>query len=335
MDLSTDCNQLQLKSATTRQRKNILYNADVFNDPLWRLMKRYFFLSFLTFFLPVILIAEDAKRDYAQSDFMRVSKPEGKKFPVSFDTAIAQFIDDQSGIQVDLIGAVHIGDKKYYAELNEIFKRYDAVLYELVAEEGVKPNVQTGRNESQSVLSAIQSGMGNALALDFQLAHINYKANNMVHADINPSDFAQRVSDRGDIIQILYRAMILGAKRSGDKEAQEGELKMQGRVLGAFFAADPTLSLKRVLAEEMMKQLDDGIWVIGGEESAIITDRNAVVLKVLNREIRRGKKKIAIFYGAAHLPELAKSLEKDFNMKQTGTDWVIAWDLTKDASARK
>jgi DnaJ-domain-containing protein 1 len=314
---------------------NILYNADVAHFLSWRFMKRYYFLCFFSFLFPVILIAADAKKDFAQSDFMRISKPEGKKFPVSFDTAIAKFSDAQKGIQVDLIGAVDIGDKKYYAELNEVFKQYDAVLYELVAEEGGKPNTQTGKNESQSVLSSFQLGMGKALALDFQLAHIDYHAKNMVHADMNPLEFAQRVSDRGDLVQMIYRALILGMKKSGDKEAQEGELKTQGRVLGALLAADPALSLKRVLAEEMMKQLDDGMWLVGGDGSAIITDRNEAALKVLAREIKKGKKKIAIFYGAAHLPEMAKSLKKDFHMKPTGIDWVIAWDMTKDASARE
>jgi hypothetical protein len=128
--------------------------------------------------------------------------------------------------------------------------------------------------------------------------------------------------------------MALGAKKSGT-EAQKDEMKMQGRLLGSFLASDPSLSLKRVLAEEMMNQLDDAGWVIGGGGSAIITDRNEAALKVLRQEIKNGKKKIAIFYGAAHLPEFAKSLEKDFQLKYTGSDWVIAWDLTKDKTARK
>jgi hypothetical protein len=297
-------------------------------------MTRYCFFGFLTFLLLINLAAADAKKDYALTDFMRVTKPEGKKLPVSYDTAIAKFVDEKNDVQVDLVGAVHVGDNEYYAELNDIFKRYDAVLYELVAEEGTKPNIQTGKNESQSALSSLQSGMGSALALDFQLAHVDYSAKNTVHADLNPLEFAQRVSDRGDLIQILYRAMILGVKKSGG-EAQKEELKMQGRVMGAFFASDPALSLKRVLVVEMMNQLDEGIWVISGDGSAIITDRNAAALKVLNRELKNGKKKIAIFYGAAHLPELAKSLEKEFNMKYVGTDWVVAWDLTKEKSARK
>ena len=297
-------------------------------------MKRYYVPGVLTFLCSVVLVAAEAKKDFAFADFMRVTKQEGKKIPTSYDTAIVKFTDENNKIEVDLIGAVHIGDKEYYTELNEIFKRYDAVLYELVAEKDTKPADKIN-GEEKSILSSFQSGMGSALALDFQLNHIDYNVKNMVHADLNPTEFARRVSDRGDLVQMFYRAMILGIKKStGD--AQKDDLKMQGRMIGAMLASDPALSLKRVLAEEMINQLDDAGWVLGGEEgSAIITDRNAAALKVLRQEIKNGKKKIAIFYGAAHLPEFAGSLAKDFNMKHTGTDWVIAWDLTKDRTARK
>jgi len=295
-------------------------------------MKRLYLIGLFVFLFPVILLATDAKDDYAMSDFMRVSKPEGKRLPVSYDIAIVKFADEKNEVQIDLIGAVHIGDKEYYAELNEIFKKYDAVLYELIADEDTKP---TGRNESSNLLSSIQSGMGSMLALDFQLAHIDYRAKNMVHADMSPAEFASRMSERGDFTQMFFRAMTLSSKKNSEDAAKE-EDRMLGRMLGSFLvSSNPALSFKRLLAEEMMSQIDDATWIIGGDGSAIITDRNATALKVLSRELQNGKKKIAIFYGAAHLPEFVKSLEKDFNMTRTGMDWIVAWDLTKDKSARK
>lgn len=39
---------------------------------------------------------------------------------------------NKDGVTVDLIGAIHIGDKAYYERLNRRFTRYDAVLYEMV-----------------------------------------------------------------------------------------------------------------------------------------------------------------------------------------------------------
>ena len=318
---------------TLDKEKTIWYNNGI-NYSHQRAMKQYYVLGFFAFFFPVILFADDAKKDYAFGDFMRLTKQEGRKLPTSYDTAIVRFTDEKNNVHVDLIGAVHVGDTEYYAELNEIFKRYDAVLYELVAETNTRPE-RSDNSESRSVLSAFQTGMGNALALEHQLNHIDYHAKNMIHADLSPEEFIRRVSDRGDLVQMFYRAMVLGIQKSNDPDAQKKEMKMQGRLLGSLFVSDPALSLKRVLAEEMMNQLDDAGWIIGGDASAIITDRNAAALKVLRREMDGGKKTIAIFYGAAHLPEFARSLEKDFQLKRAESNWVIAWDLTRDKSARK
>ena len=299
----------------------------------------YFVLLSGLLFASTVIAEEKPKKPVekleALSDFMRITKLEGKRQPQSMDTAVVRFEDKKKGITVDLIAAVHIGDKEYYEELNEIFKQYDVLLYELVAEKGtVLDKKAVEDKKGKSVLSAFQSSMGESLKLDFQLEHVDYTAKNFVHADLSPAEFARRVSERGDIVQMLYRAIILGMKKG--KEGENEELRMQGRLLGTFLARDPSLQLKRFFAKEMISQMDDSIWVIGGDEgSAIITDRNNAALKVLRREIRDGKKKLAIFYGGAHLPEFAKSLEKIFDMTPTEVSWIIAWDLTSDRSARK
>lgn len=276
------------------------------------------------------------------TDFMRLSKTEGRRQPSSFDTAIVRFSDqgdsDENGsntkeILVDLVAAVHIGDQEYYEELNRIFRNYDAVLYELVAEEGTVLDKKTLQERKDgNLLSSFQSGMGETLELSFQLEHVDYTAKNFVHADLSPGEFARRASERGDLMQMLFRAIILNAKKG--KEGQDNELKMQGKLLGTLFASNQALALKRFFAKEMLNQMNDSVWIIGGEGSAIITDRNEAALNVLRKQIESGKKKIAIFYGGAHLPELAKSLEKDFKLRPVSVRWIIAWDLTSDRSAR-
>jgi hypothetical protein len=297
-------------------------------------MKHNIFPFVVILFFSCSVFADEPKTFEQLSNFMRVTKQDGKRQPVSFDTAIVRFANEKQKIEVDLIAAVHIGDKDYYEELNKIFKRYDAVLYELVAEKGTKPDKTTVEDKKgKSLLSVFQSGMGESLALDFQLEHINYKAKNMIHADLSPSEFANRVADRGDLLQILYRAIVLGLKKG--KEGQDEEIKMQGRLFGTLLASNRPLALKRFFAKEMVNQMDDSIWILGGEEgSAIITDRNAAALKILRQEIKNGKTKIAIFYGGAHLPEFAKCLKKDFKLLPTETTWIVAWDLTSDHSAR-
>ncbi len=273
------------------------------------------------------------------TNFMRVTQPDGQRQPVAMETAIVRLTDDKQELTVDLIAAVHIGDKEYYEELNDVFKYYDAVLYELVTDDSTKLSKEAEQskekkgNKKDNMLSTIQAGMGEALDLDFQLLHVDYKAKNLVHADLSAAEFASRASERGDMLQILYRAFILGGQKDPNNE-----MKKQGRLLGMLFASDPSLSLKRLFAKEMIEQMNDSMFLFGGGEggsgSAIITDRNAAALAVLRSEIDSGKKKLAIFYGAAHLPEFVKSLEKDFSLQRRDVSWIVAWDLTKDRSAR-
>ena len=65
----------------------------------------------------------------------------------------------------------------------------------------------------------------------------------------------------------------------------------------------------------------------GPEGSTIITERNKKAFEVLSREIAKGRKKIAVFYGAGHLPDMQRRLEQDYQMQQTGTQWLSAWSL--------
>jgi hypothetical protein len=59
----------------------------------------------------------------------------------------------------------------------------------------------------------------------------------------------------------------------------------------------------------------------------LVGDRNKAALKVLQKEIAKGKKKIGIFYGAAHMPDFEKRLREDFDLKRDKEEWVTAWDL--------
>ena len=76
------------------------------------------------------------------SEFLRMTMGPTAS-PLALETAVVSYHAQQAsgrpepnGITVDLIGAVHIGEASYYAELNRLFDNYDVLLYELVAAEG-------------------------------------------------------------------------------------------------------------------------------------------------------------------------------------------------------
>jgi len=58
----------------------------------------------------------------------------------------------------------------------------------------------------------------------------------------------------------------------------------------------------------------------------IVTERNKAAIEVLKKTMAAGKKKISIFYGAAHMPDMARRLE-EMGFKAVRTDWQMAWDL--------
>jgi len=48
---------------------------------------------------------------------------------------------------------------------------------------------------------------------------------------------------------------------------------------------------------------------------------------VLRDRIAAGEARIAIFYGAAHMPDFDARLRADFGLQPRETVWLEAWDL--------
>ena len=225
-----------------------------------------------------------------------------------------------SGITVDLIGAVHIGDKLYYQTLNKVFQEYDALLYELVAPPNARPK---GGTNPSNPLAWLQNGMGSALELDYQLTHIDYHQKNFVHADMTPEEFSKSMSDRGEgFMQMFLKSMGQGIAQQNNP----GTMK-DTDLFAALFAPDRALRLKRIMAEQF-ENLDSQMAVFGGPEgSTLITERNKKALEVLSAQLKAGKKKIGIFYGAGHMADMEERLSKDFQLRPSETRWITAWDL--------
>ena len=273
--------------------------------------------------------------DPEANKFIRLSHGEDKR-PVALQTAIARFRSTgshASGVQVDLIGAIHIADKAYYEELNRRFRDYDAVLYELVARQ--EENVPQPGQGSGSFVGGMQVGMKSLLELEYQLDGIDYAAKNMVHADMSPEEFAATMKRRNESFASMFFRM-LGRSMAEQAEDPFGSSDLQ--ILAAMFAPDRARRLKLAMARQFA-DLEGEIGLFDGPDgSAIITERNKKAFEVLGRELAKGRKRIAVFYGAGHLPDMQRRLEQEFQLQRTGTEWVSAWSFTPSApspSSRK
>jgi len=254
----------------------------------------------------------------AASDYLRLVR-DVKGQPVEFDTAIVRFAvaDRPGGPTVDLVAAVHVGDKKYYEELNRRFRQYDAVLYELIAPAGTK--IPEGKElPTNNPISFVQKMLRDVLALQFQLEEIHYNRPNMVHADMSPAQLAQAMRDRGESVLTIFLRMLMQSMAQQDQGAGN---EMQ--LLMALLDRNRALALKRLMAEQF-QSMEGAIGALCG---SLIEGRNAVALGVLREKLSAGKQKLAIFYGAGHMRDFEKRLRADFGMTPLRTEWLTAWDM--------
>ena len=277
---------------------------------------------------------EPEKEEGARSGadhFMRIRK-DRKGRPVSLDTSITRYeLTNQDGkkVHVDLIGAVHIGEKAYYEQLNKEFEKYDAMLYELVAPEGtVIPKGGRAKDDAQGIpnpVAAIQQGMQSVTKLEFQLNHIDYTKKNFVHADMSPEEFAESMKSNGESIS----GYVLKAIGQSMAMQQGGGKDPTFSLALAMFSKNRVLRIRRSLAEQI-HNMESGMIIFKGKDgSTIIDHRNAKCMDILRREIANGETEIGIFYGAGHLMDMERRLISDFKATRGGQHWLEAWKLTK------
>ncbi|MEM7457262.1 MAG: hypothetical protein AAF456_23165 [Planctomycetota bacterium] len=257
--------------------------------------------------------------------FIRISRnADGDMLAMQTSVTRYEYMNDNGDmVYVDLIGVVHIGEQEYYEQLNGIFEKYDAMLYELVAPEGtIIP--RGGRTEGvTNPIAALQLGMKQSLELEFQLEHIDYTRGNFVHADMSPEEFAESMARNDESFGKMFLRAIGSSMALQSRNQNSG---LEYKMLRSMISGDSS-SMRQAMAQQM-QDIESGMIMFEGKDgSTIIDHRNAKCMDILSRELDEGHTKLAIFYGAGHLPDMEERLINDFNMKRGGRFWLDAWDL--------
>ncbi|MCS6975809.1 MAG: hypothetical protein NZM31_02210, partial [Gemmatales bacterium] len=269
--------------------------------------------------------------------FARVQR-NSQGVPVALETAIVRYVrsDDQGTVEVDLVGVIHVGDRAYYEKLNEELKQYDVVLYELVAPQGTRVP-RGGARPFNNPITLLHFALKSALKLDLQTERIDYTRDNFVHADLSPQQLLEAMRDRGHdplsfflsvLFDLFRRSQALKDKPQAGRDLDPME------ILNLLSDPEAPLKMKRFMAEQMAQTGTD---TLGPTlDALLIEDRNAACLKVLKSELAKGRKRIAIFYGAAHMPDFDRRLTSaEFGMERKETRWLTAWDLSDKKNSDK
>lgn len=234
-------------------------------------------------------------------------------------------------VSVDLIGAIHLGEAAYYERLNAEFKEYETVVFELVAAKGfdvkdLAANKKAKNEEPSSPLDAIpllQQSLADALGFVNQIDGIDYSAANLKRGDADANDFLVRLASGGDIPNFFADSTL-------DSLLSPDSGRLEGWALACLLAKDKRLALRRLFADELAQT------ELAGEpnerETALIHFRNEIAINVAKKELEAGKTKIAVFYGAAHLDDLARRVEKTLtDPRRSEPRWITAWSMEPSA----
>ncbi len=256
---------------------------------------------------------------------------------------VLRFVEDDAGhcalesavlsyrrgeVSVDLYAAVHVAEAAYYQSLNHAFAGYDAVLYEMVKPRGMVPaKPDPSRPATTNGITAIHRIMQRATQLAFQMDQIDYTPANFVHADLDWETFAEAMTANNELSGILLRSYAAAA--AGEQTTAVRPEVLMGQFMLALSDPKQARELKYMLAREFanLEKMTESL--NGPDGGVLLGKRNRAAIEVLGDTIARGKKHVAIFYGAAHLPDLGKRLEAlGFEYQQT--KWLTAWDIPAD-----
>jgi hypothetical protein len=239
------------------------------------------------------------------------------------DIAVTDFAPPKDGPTVHLFGVVHVADEHYYARVQRELDGYDVVLYE-----GVKDAALTGVEWQRNLLERggdaglMQQDLAEWFGFQYQLAAIDYGRPSFLHADMSTAEFDAAGADKFGLGSSSSSREMPAAVRT----TWEGVRRIGRLVLGQ---PGPIQSLARRQFAETMGTQDIGgsLDLAPGLAELLLVKRNAVVMERLDA-LRPATpvRTVAIFYGAAHMVDLAARLASRGYVR-TGGHWLRAWAL--------
>ncbi len=242
-------------------------------------------------------------------------------------TAITSYEND-SGITLDLVAAVHIGESEYYQELNAYFKTRDSVLYELVAEADDRPTPNTATGD-RSTLGFMQQSLAGFLNVSFQLDQIDYSAPNFRHADLSPTQLREIMRAKNENFFSMFLSLAL-AQMATEQSSTSDTLSSFNllTVTRALIAEDRANAFKYLFAEELGRSNGVLVGPALEQQLTILGDRNRVALDVLVDTLQQATAtKISVFYGAAHMPGIEREITDSLGFKKMDHHWLSAWKI--------
>lgn len=282
----------------------------------------------------------------------------GETNVVSLQVAMRKFVPHSRKEPVIwLVGASHIGDRRYYDAVQRHLDSQTLVLFEGInsgfhpRRAGVAGSKEKAPSiaapaapaKGESAQSTLQSTLAESLGLVFQLDGIEYERTNFLNSDLS-------VRQIQDLMNANTSPAEAGQDESGDQTFQTLLRMMDGssftgglirfglKLIGTNPKAQAMVKLAFV---EILGRLEGDMGGMKGLPpdmqklmSVLIASRNQHVLADLKTEapgLPRSSS-VAIFYGAGHMDDFERRLTRDLNYRADQLVWVTAFSVDTQAT---
>jgi hypothetical protein len=263
-------------------------------------------------------------------EFVRVR--DGKWDTKHLDIAVKTYaVAKPANTQLILVGVSHVGTKSYYRNLQKILNDADVVLFEGV--DGDREEFRTLKPEDEISQNNLQVSLADSLGLVFQLHAIDYTPKHFVNSDVTSKQLQELM--KGNEIDLEDP----GSPREMEKLLEQMKTQnMTGQMIQAsleVLESHPQWGrAMRWCMVMMLGNLTGDVSEYGGLPpkmkdlmKVLIQKRNEVVLHDIRETLKTigPGKKIAVFYGAAHMADFEKILARDFDATLQKTEWETAF----------
>ena len=210
----------------------------------------------------------------------------------SLQTSLSRY-RSASGVELDLVAAAHIADKRYYDKLNAYFVDRDLVLYELVTDGSSTDSMQGISESGLSFVGWLQVIAASLLGLRFQLDEIAYGASNFRHADLSVSELLAIMAAKQENFIALFVA-IASAQLTSEQQARiKEDLSASSfttmALLSALRSEDRIQAVKYLLAKELGRTGSIAIDPALESKLTLLGDRNEAALSALRDVLEQGQ----------------------------------------------
>ncbi|MEQ1860318.1 MAG: hypothetical protein ABMA13_10310 [Chthoniobacteraceae bacterium] len=299
-------------------------------------MLRYLALLLLT----PALFAEAPKT--TQLNFLRTRELPGSQSVL--ETLSAEYKPaGGAGPSVWLIGVSHLGTPEYYAAIQKRLDAQTAVLFEGIdagrLQQGAKADTAGG----------LQGQLAKALGLVFQLDAIDYQRPHFANSDLTADGLNEAIERRaaapkpqdparpGDPAKPAAPAKVNNETFDQLMSAMHGKGELAESLGGMITLMGSTPEMRETTKLMLVEALAQAGELIDLAKAAspdmrelfevLITERNAEVIRQLEPRLRKLQpgQSIAIFYGAAHMDEIARRLTSVLSYTPAAQHWDAAF----------